>query len=197
MKTIIIIILLCASGTLLAVPRHVQECMDCHAPDGISQHKDIPSIAGASADFIEETFAVYQYDLRKEVESKYRFGDTSRKATSMKQIAKKLSDAQIAEVAAYFAALPYRSVKQDFDAEKAAAGKAIHDDRCEKCHKEGGMSALQNAPILAGQWRPYLESAMTMIREGKRDIDERMNRTVKKLTDEEWDALLNYYASQQ
>ena len=197
MKKLIIIILLCASGSLLAVPKHVQECMDCHAPDGISQHKDIPSIAGASADFIEETFAVYQYDLRKEVKSKYRFGDTSRKATSMKKIAKKLSDAEIAEVAAYFAALPYRSVKQDFDAEKAAAGKAIHEQRCEKCHMDGGMSASENAPILAGQWRPYLDSAMTMIREGKRDIDERMNRTVKKITEEEWDALLNYYASQQ
>lgn len=197
MKKLIIIILLCASGSLLAVPKHIQECMDCHAPDGISQHKDIPSIAGASAAFIEETFAVYQYDMRKEVKSKYRFGDTGRKATSMKKIAKKLSDAQIAEAAAYFAALHYRSVKQDFDAEKAATGKTIHEQRCEKCHLDGGMSASKNAPILAGQWRPYLESAMTMIRDGKRDIDERMNRTVKKITDEEWDALLNYYASQQ
>ena len=197
MKKLIIIILLCASGSLLAVPKHIQECMDCHAPDGISQHTDIPSIAGSSADFIVETFAVYQYDMRKEVVSKYRFGDTDRSPTSMKKLAKKLSDEQIAEAAAYFAALPYRSVKQDFDADKALVGKALHEERCEKCHKDGGMSSVKNAPVLAGQWRPYLESAMAMIKEGRRDIDERMNRTVKKITEEEWDALLNYYASQQ
>lgn len=197
MKSLIALILIWSASTLLALPSHIQLCLDCHGPEGVSQHKDIPTIAGASPVFIEETFAAYLYDMRAEVKSKFRFGDTSRKETSMKKLSKELSEDQVAEAAAYFAKLPYKAVAQPFDAEKAKVGAAIHEERCERCHRDGGKSPADDASILAGQYTEYLKSAMVMIKKGKRDIDEEMNRTIKKLTDEEWEALLQYYASQQ
>jgi sulfide dehydrogenase cytochrome subunit len=197
MRAIIVLVLLYGTSVFADVPKHIQECMDCHGPQGISQHEDMPTIAGASANFIEETFAAYQYDMRKEVKSNYRFGDTSRKPTSMKKLAKTLNDDQISEAADYFSKLPFVAAKQPYDPEKAIMGKEIHMAKCEKCHAGGGRSAADDAPIIAGQWTPYLKSSVKMILGSKRDIDERMNRKVKELTDDAWDNLFNYYASQQ
>ena len=197
MRAIIVLLLLYSTTAWADVPKHIQECMDCHGPAGVSQHDDMPTIAGASAGFIEETFAAYQYDMRKEVMSKYRFGDTSRKPTSMRKLSKTLNDAQIAEAAAYFSKLPFVAANQPYDPEKALLGKEIHMAKCEKCHSDGGRSAAEDAPIIAGQWTPYLKASVSLILDGKRDIDERMNRRVKELTDDAWDKLLNYYASQQ
>jgi len=198
MKNVLITILLITSSIVVAnPPSYIQECIDCHGVNGVSLESDVPTIAGASAVFIEETFSAYKYDLRNAVKSKYRLGDTSREATDMKKIAKKLTEAQVQEAAAYFAKLPYVAAKQKFDAKQAKIGKKIHSVKCEKCHGNGGKSAEEDAGILAGQWTPYLRNAVKHILDNTRDVDERMARKVGKLTDREWEALLNYYASQQ
>ena len=198
MKKLFLSTLLLSCSLLVAgPPEYIQECLDCHGKDGVSLESDVPTIAGSSATFIEETFAAYQYDLRNAVESKYRLGDTSRPATDMKKIANKLSEKQIVEAASYFAALPYVAAKQDFDAELAVVGEKIHIRKCEKCHENGGSSAEEDAGILAGQWTPYLRNAVKHILDSTRDVDERMAKKVEKLTEKEWEALLNYYASQQ
>jgi len=197
MKLLIAIVILFSSSIMAQAPDYILECMDCHGKDGVSTEKDIPTIAGASAVFIEETFAAYKYDLRDSVESKYRSGDTTRAATTMEQIVKKLNEKQIIEVADYFSKLPYVAAKQDFDAELAKIGAKVHAVKCEKCHSDGGKSAEEDASILAGQWTEYLRGAMVMIINDSRDVDEKMARKAKKLSDDEWEALLNYYASQQ
>lgn len=194
---LISVILISGSLVLAKTPEFIRECMDCHGEKGVSLESDIPTIAGISATFMEETFAAYEYDLRNSVDSKYRLGDTSRPATNMKKIGEKLSAAQVSEAAAYFAALPFVAAKQSFDAEKAKTGEKIHLSKCEKCHAKGGSSPAEDAAILAGQWTPYLRNAAKHILNKTRDVDMQMSRKVEKLSDEEWDALLNYYASQQ
>ena len=197
MKIIIALIIFAASSVYAAQPDFIKECMDCHGPNGISLHKDLPTIAGASPYFIEATFAAYKYDLRKEVESEYRFGDMSRKSTNMVEIAKKLTDAQVQEAAKFFSRQMFIPAKQEFNAELVNKGEKLHLMKCEKCHTKGGSSAMQDAPILAGQWTPYLQNAVAMILDEARDVDERMARTVKQLTKDEWAALFAFYASQQ
>jgi len=194
---LISVILISGSLVIANTPDFIRECMDCHGEKGVSLESDMPSIAGISVTFMEETFAVYEYDLRNSVDSKYRLGDTSRPATSMKKIGEKLSEAQITEAAAYFAALPFVAAKQSFDPGKAKIGEKIHLSKCEKCHANGGSSASEDAAILAGQWTPYLRDAAKHILNKTRDVDMQMSKKVDKLSDEEWDALLNYYASQQ
>ncbi|MCP4413186.1 MAG: cytochrome c-553 [Gammaproteobacteria bacterium] len=186
-----------SSFTMASTPDYIQECMDCHGKNGISENSDVPSIAGFSAIYIEETFAAYHYDMRNAVKSKYRYGDTSREPTDMKKIADKLNEEQILKAAEFFSALPFVAAKQDFKAELVKVGKKIHDEECEKCHENGGSSPEEDAAILAGQWTPYLRNAVKHIQNESRDVDFNMSKKVEELTDNEWEALLNYYASQQ
>jgi len=196
-NTVISILLLSSSLVVAGTPDFIQECMDCHGTNGISLESDVPTIAGSSAVFIEETFSAYRYDLRNSVESKYRLGDTSREATDMKKIAKRLTEEQVQQAAVFFSNLPFVAAKQDYDAKLAKIGEKIHSMKCEKCHENGGASPEDDASILAGQWTPYLRNAVKHILDNTRDVDERMARKVGKLTEKEWEALLNYYASQQ
>jgi len=179
------------------IPDFIQNCMDCHGENGVSKEPDVPTIAGFSATFIEETFAAYTYDMRNPVESRYRYGDTSRKPTDMRKIADTLNEDQIIKAAEFFESQTYVPAKQKFDASLVETGKKIHTDKCEKCHREGGKGREEDAAILAGQWTPYLRSAFKHIMNETRDVDVRMTKKVEKLGDEEWEALLNYYASQQ
>ncbi len=191
------VVAISSSFTMASTPDYILECMDCHGKDGISQDSDVPSIAGFSAVFIEETFAAYHYDMRNAVKSKYRYGDTSRKPTDMKKIAEKLNEEQILKAAKFFSSLPFVAAKQDFNAELVMVGKKLHEDQCEKCHSNGGTSPEEDAAILAGQWTSYLRGAVKHIKNESRDVDFNMSRKVEELTNNDWEALLSYYASQQ
>lgn len=197
MKLIIALLIFAASSVFAATPDFINECMDCHGPNGVSLNKDLPNIAGASPYFIEGTFAAFDYDLRKKVDSKYRFGDMARESTNMSKVAEKLTEAQVQQAAKFFSKQLYVPAKQEFDATLVNKGEKLHLMKCEKCHAKGGKSAMQDAPILAGQWTPYLKNAVSMILDEERDVDERMMRSIKQLTDDEWAALFAFYASQQ
>ncbi len=187
------------SGLVLAnqLPSYISECMDCHGVDGISQHSQMPSIAGASTTYIEGTMFAYLDGLRPAVESKYFFGDTSRASTDMKKIAEQLTEAQIAEIAKYFAKKPFVAAKQEFNAELAAKGKTLHDSKCEKCHQQAGALAEDDAGILAGQDKKYLDLTMKHILDGSRDAGRTMRQKLAQLKEDEWQALLEFYASKQ
>ena len=87
--------------------------------------------------------------------------------------------------------------KQEFNAQQAEMGQKIHDRHCEKCHAEGGSSAEDDAGILAGQWRPYLEQAFEAYSSGDREMPKKMKPKYEKLDAAEIEALIHYYASQQ
>lgn len=184
-------------ATTPETPDFIMECMDCHGENGISMQSDVPTIAGNSVAFIEEVFAAYRYDMRNVVQSKYRYGDTSRAPTNMKAITKKLSNEQITTIAKYFSTLPFVAAEQKFDPVLAATGEIIHLRKCEQCHKNGGNSPEEDAAILAGQWMPYLRNAIKHILDDSRDVDMEMVKKINKLSDDEWEALLNFYASRQ
>ena len=114
----------------------------------------------------------------------------------MCQVATKLG-ADTAAVAKDLAGEPFKRAVQKFDAAKAATGKKIHDQACEKCHADGGTASDDDAGILAGQWTPYLKSTLADMMGGKRPIDEKMKVKTDPLKPEDVEALLNYYASQQ
>ena len=194
---LITVVAISSSFTMASTPDYIQECLDCHGKNGISQKSDVPTIAGFSAIFIEETFAAYHYDMRDAVKSKYRYGDVSREATDMKKIAEKLTEEQIMESAKFFSALTFVPAKQEFNSKLVMVGKKLHEDSCEKCHSNGGASPEEDAAILAGQWTEYLRGAVKHIVSESRDVDFNMYSKVEKLSDNEWDALLSYYASQQ
>jgi len=135
----------------------VENCNGCHGDNGVSQWTDVPTIAGVPEFVHADALYIFRDEARPCTESKYRQGDTSRAATTMCAVAADLSDEMIDEIAAHYAALPFVAAKQEFDAGLAAAGKAVHEAECDRCHSEGGSNPEDEAGILAGQWMGYLE----------------------------------------
>ncbi|NMH66657.1 c-type cytochrome [Shewanella salipaludis] len=198
MKTLLPLLVLLSCNVLANdLPEHIAVCADCHGDKGISSESDVPTIAGASDVFISDSLFAYREGERIAVESKYRHGDTSRPATDMQKIAKELSEEQIADIAGYFSQQKFIAAKQSFDPGLAAQGEKIHTIKCAKCHEDGGSSADDDAGILAGQWTPYMKQAFKLYRSGERVMIDKMKVKMEQLDDQEVEALLHYYASQQ
>jgi len=160
-------------------------CAGCHGPNGVSQGPATPSIAGMSAEYFKESMAAYA------------MGD--RPSTIMTRIAKGYTDEDIELMADYFAKQKFVSAPQQADAKLSTKGKKLHDKYCEKCHTEGGSLAEDDAGILAGQWKPYLEYNLQDFTSGNREAPKKMAKKLDKLYkkhgQEGIDKLIEYYSS--
>jgi sulfide dehydrogenase cytochrome subunit len=174
----------------------VAQCEDCHGPAGVSTHGDVPTIAGQNAMFLEKTLRSFQVWGRPCIKSSYRHGDTERPRTDMCRVAEGLTSEDIKALSAHFSELPFKAAKQDFDADLAARGAELHQQHCETCHEQGG-TVPSRSPRLAGQWRPYLEKAVKFVPTGEHLVPPAMESVFTDLGQDDIDALMNYYASQQ
>ena len=201
MKTVtsaVALIVLLSVGTAFAeLDAIIKDCNDCHGDDGVSQWDDMPTIAGIDAFVHSEALYVYRDRARPCATTEYRQGDTSRAPTNMCDAVQNLSDEQIEAIAEHYAALPFAPAKQPFDADLAEQGEAIHDKACARCHSDGGSNPEDEASILAGQWMGYMRTTFAEYASGEREQPIAMKRTMDPLTEEEVEALLHYYASQQ
>jgi len=174
-----------------------QNCNSCHGDDGVSQWSDVPTIAGL-AEFVHvDALFIYQDEARPCAESEYRQGDTSRPATTMCAVAAELSEDDIDAIAAAYAELPYVKAKQEFDAGKAGAGKALHDEHCDRCHSEAGTNAEDEAGMLGGQQMGYLRDTFAHYADGSREQPGKMQEKMDALSADDVDALIHYYGSVQ
>lgn len=161
------------------------QCEGCHGKGGASQVPQFPIIGGLSALYISDAMAAFRDKTR------LCMGQT------MCQIAKSLSEADAERLADYFAAKPFVRATQTFDAALAERGKAIYERHCSKCHQEGGSLAEDDAGIMAGQWKPYLEEQFKEYVSGKRLMPEKMKPKIAKLNADDINALIQYFASFQ
>lgn len=167
------------------ISRLLPTCEACHGHDGESVLPSAPIIAGIDAGIIADTI----YALKD--------GDYPCPASPMCPLVGGISSAQAEALGKYFAAKPFLPAKQMFDKDKAARGAEIHAAQCEQCHSKGGSDPEDQASILAGQWLPYLRSALADYAAGKREALEPMRKRLEAMSPEDLDALANYYASEQ
>lgn len=179
-----------------AAPAGAHDCEACHGAGGVSTDKDIPTIAGMSAFYLDGEIQAYQRALRPCTKLKPP-GQASAPETSMCDIAKKLSTAESGEIDKYFAAQHFLAAKQTWDTKSAAVGKQIHAADCEICHTQGGSVADDDAGILSGQWMPYLQQTFAEYQSDKRSMPDKMKPKFAGLTPDKIDALIQYYASGQ
>lgn len=175
----------------------VENCNGCHGDDGVSQWSDVPTIAGVPEFVHSDALFIFKDGARSCAESEYRQGDTSRPATTMCDVVADLDDAMLEDLAAYYFELPFVAAQQEFDAGLAAAGAAVHDKFCEKCHSDGGTNADDEAGILGGQWMDYLAKSFAEYNSGDREQPKQMAEKMAELAEADVTALLHYYASQQ
>ena len=175
----------------------IKGCNDCHGDNGVSQWSDVPTIAGL-AEFVHvDALYIYQDEARPCADSEYRQGDTSRAATNMCAVAAELSEDDIDAIAAAYAELPYVKAKQDFDAALAAAGQALHEQHCDRCHSEAGTVADDEAGMLGGQQMGYLRNMFAQYADESREQPGKMKEKMDSLSGDDVEALVNYYGSIQ
>ena len=160
-------------------------CAGCHGTDGVSSGPAAPTIAGLSKAYFIDVMEGYRSD---EIPS-----------TIMGRLARGYDDTEIEKMADYFAAQPYISVDQPFDAELADKGARLHESYCDACHTEEGTLAEDDSGMLGGQWKPFVHWTLEDYLSGDRKMIKVMKRKLKRLLDIEGEtaieALLEYYAS--
>ncbi|MCW9013774.1 MAG: c-type cytochrome [Gammaproteobacteria bacterium] len=174
----------------------LEQCADCHGKSGNSDKETMPTIAGISQVYFIDTMEAFKEGNRPASIVK-RDGKA---AMDMQSIAKKLNEEQTKQLAKYFSEQKFILKAQDFDMDKAIAGKKLHKKYCEKCHEKGGSSSADDAGILAGQQKLYLKKSLDEIIKGERDVGKKMMKRIEKIQekygDDGFDQLIQYYISQ-
>jgi len=158
------------------------KCTICHGEKGLSDEASYPTIAGLP--------------VRLQVNALRAYRDGTRDCgpvTRMCKIVVGMTDEQIKSLAEHFAAFPFKPADQPFKAQLVEKGRQLHEDYCAVCH---GMSpADAEKSVLQGQWGEYLRYALGQYRSGHRKQPPSMRRQTERLSDQDIDALVNYYAS--
>jgi sulfide dehydrogenase cytochrome subunit len=175
----------------------LEQCAACHGKNGASTDPHIPIIGGYSAKYIVESIRNIRNKLRPCAEVTIPSGPKKGTRSDMCKVAADLDDNDAQAVAKHLAAQKFVRAKQPFDPAKAKAGAPVYKLRCEKCHEDNGASAEEDNGILAGQWTPYLREQLVNFRSGKRQIDDKMKLRLERVTKEDEEALLHFFASQQ
>jgi sulfide dehydrogenase cytochrome subunit len=146
----------------------------------------VPNIAGQSAEYL-------LLMLRS-------FADDERAGSVMNGLARGYSAAELAALAAHFAALPRGSPQQAVDERKAARGRQAHEAHCARCHKDGGRRFDYDStpgPVLAGQWLDYLAQSIQQFLVWSRQTPSDMGVKLLELQSGDIEALAHFYASQR
>ncbi|MGA7748614.1 MAG: c-type cytochrome [Gallionella sp.] len=162
-------------------------CEACHGKAGMSANPEWPNLAGQHANYLYASLEAFKSGTRK--------NDT------MSGMAAGLSDADMRNVAAYFAKAGCHVTGGD--KAKAELGKAkVAEAGCAACHNAGGLrgngpagiSASQSWPNLAGQNAAYLSVALKSFKDDSRNHPV-MSSVAKTLSDSDMDNLSAYFAS--
>lgn len=175
------------SATAFAAPPSAEmlsnACAGCHGTNGGSAGPSMPSLSSQSKTAI--------------VEAMKKFKSGERPSSIMGRLAKGYSDAEIEKMAEFFAKQKLHVTQQSVDPAKAKKGAGLEEENCSRCHLDAGKDGKDDTPVMASQWLPYMEMQMELYLSGKRKMPEKMEEKVKKLSKQDLDALLHFYASQK
>ena len=158
-----------------------QACIGCHGPGGSSVNPVVPSLAGQPAQFIATQLVMFREGMRKDVQ--------------MSPFAAGLSNADLNNIAAYFAAQKLTPPTDKADASTTAAGMRLAKQfNCVQCHGPALMG-LQHIPRLAGQQHEYLKIQLRGFKASTRfDMDGQMTSATQPLSDPDIEILAKYLA---
>lgn len=172
-----------AAGDPEAGKVKAETCFGCH---GIPNYTNVyptynvPKLGGQHAERVIAALKTYQSGARQH--------------PTMSAQAASLSDQDIEDIAAYFAALeggesePHLGGDVDAGKEKAKT--------CAGCHGEDGQSPNPMYPVLASQYADYLAHALRSYKNGQRK-DPVMSTMAAPLTEEDMEDLAAWFASQK
>jgi cytochrome c553 len=169
-------------------------CLECHGSDGLSGDTRIPNHAGQYAGYLAKQLNDFQSGARQHA--------------VMSVMAEDLDAADIADMAAYFAAQkPMQG--RDGSPNRTVPHLFLHGDAgrdipaCAGCHGQHGEGRENGDgtvyPVIGGQRKAYLHSQLVGWKLGERQnsLNGVMNRIAGRLSDDEIEALADYLSGLQ
>jgi cytochrome c553 len=181
-----------AGGDAAAGKTKSVTCQACHGVDGNSVNPIWPKLAGQHAEYLARQLAAFKSGARKD--------------PTMSAMALPLSEADIADLSAYFASQVIKVESVDatkvIDGEKLFRGgnKAKQLPACMSCHGPSGAgNPVAGYPALGGQHAAYTMKALKDYRSGARgggkDVRGVMMQDIAaKMSDEDIAAVSGYIA---
>jgi cytochrome c553 len=161
--------------------KKAEACVPCHGPGGNAVLAGNPSLAGMPPFYTHWQLIMYR--------------DGRRRHPQMSPFAANLTDADMADLAAYYAAQTPRVRPVEIDPRRAAAGRPLaHNFHCGSCHGPQLMGQNQ-VPRLAGQDFDYLLSRLRGYKtKTTSDLDGTMTMMAQPLSDEDIENLVHFMA---
>lgn len=144
------------AGPPVKPPAIAQTCTACHGAKGISSTRNTPSLAGQP-----DIFTQYQLVFMR---------DGGRQPGVMQAVVKNLTDDNIRDLGAYYAALPpppALASKSEIAIDTEKVTGLLTSRHCDSCHKPDFAGQGESAR-LAGQRPEYLKKALIDFRTGVR-----------------------------
>jgi cytochrome c553 len=159
-------------------------CTMCHGAQGMSQ-SNAPNLAGQYPEVVMKQLHDYK--------------GAKRSSPIMQALAARLSDRDIADLAAFYAYLPKaRTAPTTYDESLPTlvrVGAPLRNVApCVACH--GGIDQKLGAPWIEGMPRDYIVQQLKAFRGGTRrnDAEEQMRNVARSMTDREMDEVALFYA---
>jgi cytochrome c553 len=170
-----------AAADAAAGERKAEACAACHGPGGRSEIAEVPSLAGQRSRYI--ILALYQFRTGR------------RLSEAMAPFAAGLSDEDLSDLAAYYAAQPPAPSPHTSDPAKAEAARALTEqNHCVQCHGPG-LAGQEHIPRIAGLDADYLRVQLRGFKAATRgDIDGLMTSAAQGIGDGDIDVLADYIA---
>lgn len=159
-------------------------CSVCHLPEGWGTIDGVyPQVAGQLKSVIIKQLA----DIR----ARNRDNPTMRPFTSPQLLG---GAQEIADVAAYIAALPMNPRNGIGPGNDLEHGEQLYKENCVECHGDRGQGDMKDhIPLLQGQHFAYLIRQFEWIRFGKRrNSDSKMVKQIKRFTPRDVTAVMDY-----
>ncbi len=171
-------------------------CASCHGEKGAATADNWPSIAGQKA--------TYTYKMLIDYRDEKRAGTVT--SNLMVKLAKQMTEQEMADISAYYASFSLPPATRPKVASKEEVEKILPlltrgDGKrllapCLSCHGTNAEGNIMDIPALAGQRAEYFRKTMKEFKTGARhnDVYARMRYISKALTDNEINALAQYFA---
>lgn len=163
-------------------------CVACHGVNGNSVNPEWPNLAGQHESYIKRQLAAFKNDVRLN--------------PLMTPMAKPLSDEDMADLGAFFAAQASTGTLEA-EPSKVSLGQRLYrggDPKtgvpaCAACHGPGGDgNPAANFALIRGQHAAYAVAQLKAYRAGTRqtDLNQMMRNVAAAMTDEQIDAVASY-----
>ena len=165
-----------AAGKVIAE----RECKGCHGLDGKGAAPAIPNLAGQRERYLFVSLMEYK--------------DRKRMHAALREIAGQMTEAELHNVAGYYAGLPPIAAVPGKVFSPYENGKVLAA-ACANCHGADGNSKIPGTPSLAGQQPRYFVVAVQEYLNRVREIDP-MHSLLRELKGMDVESVALYFASQ-